>query len=166
MKDLKYIKRKKEIIIMKKTLKSNKGFSLVELIVVVLIMAIIAVALAPQIMKWVGHSRTSTDASTYDTLYENVQLALTDETVLGKVTTAVESGDITVTMDKDGVEVSNADLETKLDEIGGSNWKTKTKQKDTSGPESGYVITIKKGVNGAGLDVEKTTSPDGEKVKQ
>ena len=34
-------------IIMEKTKKNNKGFSLVELIVVVLIMAIIAVSLAP-----------------------------------------------------------------------------------------------------------------------
>ncbi|MCI5848904.1 MAG: type II secretion system GspH family protein, partial [Lachnoclostridium sp.] len=39
---------------MKRTKKNNKGFSLVELIVVVLIMAIIAVALAPQVMKWVN----------------------------------------------------------------------------------------------------------------
>lgn len=41
--------------------KDNRGFSLVELIVVILIMAIIAVALAPQVMKWVGESRDSTD---------------------------------------------------------------------------------------------------------
>ena len=31
--------------------RNNKGFSLVELIVVILIMAVIAVALAPQVMK-------------------------------------------------------------------------------------------------------------------
>ena len=37
----------------------NKGFSLVELIVVVLIIAIIAVALAPQVIKWVDRARTN-----------------------------------------------------------------------------------------------------------
>ena len=36
---------------------NNKGFSLVELIVVVLIIAIIAVALAPQVIKWVDRAR-------------------------------------------------------------------------------------------------------------
>lgn len=41
--------------------RNNKGFSLVELIVVVLIIAIIAVALAPQVMKWVGTSRENVD---------------------------------------------------------------------------------------------------------
>ncbi len=37
----------------------NKGFSLVELIVVVLIIAVIAVALAPQVIKWVDAARTN-----------------------------------------------------------------------------------------------------------
>ena len=53
---------------MKVWLKENKGFSLVELIVVILIMAIIAIALAPQILKWVNNSRISTDMQTKDTL--------------------------------------------------------------------------------------------------
>lgn len=64
---------------MKRTKKNNKGFSLVELIVVVLIMAIIAVALAPQVMKWVNESRKSADASTYDSVVAAAQDALADE---------------------------------------------------------------------------------------
>jgi prepilin-type N-terminal cleavage/methylation domain-containing protein len=71
-----YTKQRRKCI-MKKM--NNKGFSLVELIVVVLIMAIIAVALAPQVMKWVENSRLSTDAETYDGLIANIQVALTDK---------------------------------------------------------------------------------------
>lgn len=41
--------------------RNNKAFSLVELIVVVLIMGIIAVALSPQVMKWVKNSRENSD---------------------------------------------------------------------------------------------------------
>ncbi len=58
----------------------DKGFSLVELIVVVLIMAIIAVALAPQILKWVNNSRVSTDLQTKDSLVGFMQTTvLTNE---------------------------------------------------------------------------------------
>ena len=58
--------------------KNNKGFSLVELIVVVLIIGVIAVALAPQVMKWVGESKTNTDNNNAATLKSIVQAALAD----------------------------------------------------------------------------------------
>ena len=61
---------------------NNKGFSLVELIVVVLIMAIIAVALAPQVMKWVENSRKSNDIEAYNALISAANVAGTDENVL------------------------------------------------------------------------------------
>ncbi|MCR5685902.1 MAG: prepilin-type N-terminal cleavage/methylation domain-containing protein [Lachnospiraceae bacterium] len=57
---------------------SDSGFSLVELVVVVLIMAIIAVALAPQVLKWVNNSRIATDMDLQDSLQGFVQV-----TVLG-----------------------------------------------------------------------------------
>lgn len=60
---------------------NNKGFSLVELIVVVLIMAIIAVALAPQVMKWVENSRKSTDVTNYGHVGEALEIAYAKEQV-------------------------------------------------------------------------------------
>ena len=63
---------------MKKMQKNNKGFSLVELIVVILIMAIIAVALAPQVMKWVDSSRISSDNNNRATLKNSVDAAVAD----------------------------------------------------------------------------------------
>lgn len=58
--------------------KNNKGFSLVELIVVVLIIGVIAVALAPQVMKWVDTSKKNTDLNNAETLQSSVQAALAD----------------------------------------------------------------------------------------
>ena len=62
-----------------KTVKNdNKGFSLVELIVVVLIMGILAVALAPQVMKWVDNSRINADQNAAGNLKSAVQIAIAD----------------------------------------------------------------------------------------
>ncbi len=66
---------------MKNLKKDNKGFSLVELIVVVLIMAIIAVALAPQVIKWVNNSRISADKNTLDSVKSTMQTVFTDENI-------------------------------------------------------------------------------------
>ncbi len=57
---------------------NNKGFSLVELIVVILIMAIIAVALAPQVMKWVNNSKITADQNAAGVLKSAVQTAIAD----------------------------------------------------------------------------------------
>ena len=59
--------------------RNNKGFSLVELIVVILIMAIIAVALAPQVMKWVENSRIAKDMNTRAELESACKRGMTDE---------------------------------------------------------------------------------------
>jgi len=63
---------------MKTLKKNNKGFSLVELIVVILIMAIIAVALAPQVMKWVGESKKSADENNTATIKSVMDAAVAD----------------------------------------------------------------------------------------
>jgi prepilin-type N-terminal cleavage/methylation domain-containing protein len=58
--------------------KNNKGFSLVELIVVVLIMAIIATALTLAVTKYVAKSKRSADANTAGELITAIQTAVTD----------------------------------------------------------------------------------------
>jgi type IV pilus assembly protein PilA len=54
---------------------NNKGFSLVELIIVIAIMAILVAVLAPQYLKYVERSRYSRDVQTVDQLYTAVQAA-------------------------------------------------------------------------------------------
>lgn len=61
-------------------MKTNKGFSMVELIIVIAIMAILAGALAPSLIKYINKSRLSTDIQTGQTIATAIQTALSNET--------------------------------------------------------------------------------------
>lgn len=60
--------------------KNNKGFSLVELIVVIAIMAILVGVLAPTIMGQIEKSRYSKDIQALDGIYTALQQVVVDET--------------------------------------------------------------------------------------
>jgi type IV pilus assembly protein PilA len=74
MKKLKQMKRR--INLMKKT---NKGFSLVELIIVIAIMAILAAAIAPALIRYIDKSRRADDVTAAGTVLTGVQTAMADE---------------------------------------------------------------------------------------
>lgn len=57
----------------------NKGFSMVELIIVIAIMAILAGFLAPALVKYIAKSRLSADIDTGRTLATAIQSAIADE---------------------------------------------------------------------------------------
>lgn len=68
---------KKEDVKVKKL--NNKGFSLVEIIIVIAIMAVLAGALAPQLIKYIDKSRKSADIQTAQTIATAVSTALAEE---------------------------------------------------------------------------------------
>ena len=57
---------------------NNKGFSLVELIIVIAIMAILIVVLAPQYLKYVERSRNSTDLQTATEFMDAIEVYAAD----------------------------------------------------------------------------------------
>lgn len=63
---------------MKKKLSNNKGFSLVELIIVIAIMAVLIGVLAPQYMKYVERSRLTADNDMIDSVRKACETAVAD----------------------------------------------------------------------------------------
>lgn len=77
---------------MKKENMNNKGFSLVELIIVIAIMAILIVVLAPQYLKYVEKSRVSSDQTTIVEYINAMQVIAADPDI-----TLTDGDDYTLT---------------------------------------------------------------------
>lgn len=62
-------------------MKNNKGFSLVELIIVIAIMAVLVGVLAPTYLQYVEKSKKSNDVSTVDSIINALEIAAIDPEV-------------------------------------------------------------------------------------
>ena len=69
----------------------NKGFSLVELIIVIAIMAILAAAIAPALIRYIDKSRRSDDVAAAETLNTATQAAFANEDAYDEVQSAIAS---------------------------------------------------------------------------
>ena len=87
--------------------KNNKGFSLVELIVVIAIMAVLVAIIAPQLLKYVEKGRQSTDIQTIDNVASALQNYYAD---------VDDHGVVTVTINKNGNSGDAAITDAKLDD--------------------------------------------------
>ena len=63
----------------------NKGFSLVELIIVIAIMAILAAAIAPALIRYIDKSRRADDVAAAETINTGAQAALANEDIYDEV---------------------------------------------------------------------------------
>lgn len=103
---------KKEKETMKKENMNNKGFSLVELIIVIAIMAILLVVLAPQYLKYVERSRNSTDLQNATEMVQAIQVYAADP----QNSDTPAAGDITV--NNAGTTLGNSFIENALIDAG------------------------------------------------
>lgn len=71
----------------------NKGFSLIELIVVIAIMAILVGAMAPQVTKYIEKSRIASDKQAIGALFTAIQTAEADPDITGTKTLVLGGGD-------------------------------------------------------------------------
>jgi type IV pilus assembly protein PilA len=102
--------------------KNNKGFSLVELIIVIAIMAILAGALAPALIKYIAKSRRSTDVSNAQTIATAVTNALSVEGAYDDA-----KGGTSYTINTDGSQLGSGDsfCSEVTDQLGTSKMKPK-----------------------------------------
>lgn len=95
-------------------MKNNKGFSLVELIIVIAIMAILVGVMAPQLIRYIDKTNQSSDVQLLDSVKSAVQTAMLDPDVVaaGGGFTLDDDGNATFSLsdvfgtDKIGDEVS------------------------------------------------------------
>lgn len=116
---------------------NNKGFSLVELIIVVAIMAVLIGVLAPQYIKYVEKSRATRDDDQADSLLTAVHVIVADEDYFSKISTNTN-----VEMSSQGVVIVPTDqaLSDALDEYlnGWANLKVQSKTYDNKT----YVVKL------------------------
>lgn len=144
-------------LLAKRVKKNNKGFTLVELIIVIAIIAILIVVLAPNYVRYVDRSRWSSDQNACETLLQQVKTAIVEaqndgsDSLDGSTITVAKTADVDVT----GKAKTDKNFNDSMDSAD-KNWKKvrvkhKNKQalsEDSSGKTeeyNKYVITFSDG---------------------
>ena len=139
----------------------NKGFSLVELIIVIAIMAILAAAIAPALIRYIDKSRRSDDVAAAETLNTATQAAFANEDAYDEVqgqfpTDATDTVALASASEGGAFSMISGSADTFLEEINSSNANKAPSFKYKKNSPQKWIV----GANGAGKPVVwiKTTS--------
>ena len=116
---------------------TNKGFSLVELIIVIAIMAVLVGVLAPQYIKYVEKSRVSADAQQVEEFTGAMTVLTSDVDV-----TLDSTKTYTVTSDTTGKITISNDLKTIFDSLGSVDTAKNYSYKSTSYKAQAITISL------------------------
>ena len=116
---------------------TNKGFSLVELIIVIAIMAVLVGVLAPQYIKYVEKSRASADAQQVEEFTGAMTVLASDVDV-----TLDSTKTYTVTSDTTGKITISNDLKTIFDSLGSVDTAKNYSYKSTSYKAQAITISL------------------------
>jgi len=118
----------------------NKGFSLVELIIVIAIMAILAAAIAPALIRYIDKSRKADDVTAAGTIESSVSAALANETAYDEVTKLVgTSTDYVVVAYVDGSSSAKGTYADVTAKTSGNYFKKELQSSLTSGAKVKYT---------------------------
>ena len=116
---------------------TNEGFSLVELIIVIAIMAVLVGVLAPQYIKYVEKSRVSADAQQVEEFTGAMTVLASDVDV-----TLDSTKTYTVTSDTTGKITISNDLKTIFDSLGSVDTAKNYSYKSTSYKAQAITISL------------------------
>lgn len=124
--------------------KSNKGFSLVELIIVIAIMAILAAAIAPALIRYIDKSRKADDVQFFGQIQSAASAALANEDAytaiadnIGSTTNPVWTGTVAASGDVTNDRTNNEFVKEVNSTLGTNN-----KLKYVKGCKSGTDIKV------------------------